>query len=53
MSEVLLVDAPWAFRPPWEAIKPLLRKYAALVRFAERHDAAALFAPGDAPPDFL
>ena len=52
VSEVLLVDAPWAFRPLWEGIKPLLRKYSQLVRFADRRDAAALFAPGDAPPEF-
>ncbi len=52
VGEVLLVDAPWLFRAPWEVIKPLLRKYAALVRFASLEEARALFQPGKAPPDF-
>ena len=30
--QVLLVDAPWVFGPAWEVIRPLMRKYAALVR---------------------
>lgn len=36
VGEVLLVDAPWIFQPPWRAIKPLLRKYSELVRFVDR-----------------
>lgn len=31
VSQVLFVDAPWVFFPAWEVIKPLMRKYAALV----------------------
>lgn len=38
MSQVLLVDAPWIFKAPWEVIKPLLRKYQALVRFVSRKE---------------
>ena len=30
--QVLLVEAPWVFGPAWEVIRPLMRKYAALVR---------------------
>jgi hypothetical protein len=36
VGQVLLVDAPWIFQAPWKAIKPLLRKYSALVRFVDR-----------------
>lgn len=31
VGQVLFVDAPWVFQPAWAAIKPLMRKYAALV----------------------
>ncbi len=50
---MLLVDAPWVFKPAWEVIRPLLRKYAALVQFAERAQVRQLFKPGDVPPEFL
>ena len=33
LGQSLLVDAPWVFKPVWQFVKPLLRKYAALVRF--------------------
>ncbi|KAG1673571.1 hypothetical protein FOA52_003871 [Chlamydomonas sp. UWO 241] len=33
VGQVLFVDAPWVFGPAWEVIRPLMRKYAALVRF--------------------
>jgi hypothetical protein len=32
VGQVLFVDAPWVFYPAWEVIRPLMRKYAALVR---------------------
>lgn len=32
VGQVLLVEAPWVFGPAWEVIRPLMRKYAALVR---------------------
>ncbi len=53
MSQVLLVEAPWVFRPAWEVIRPLLRKYAALVEFANIADVRALYTPEKCPPDFL
>jgi hypothetical protein len=31
VGQVLFVDAPWVFQPAWQVIKPLMRKYAALV----------------------
>ncbi|WIA20830.1 hypothetical protein OEZ85_005183 [Tetradesmus obliquus] len=53
MGQVLLVDAPWIFKAPWELIKPLLRKYAALVRFVSRKELAAeYFTPDSLPTDF-
>ena len=33
LGQSLLVDAPWVFQPVWQITKPLLRKYAKLVRF--------------------
>ncbi|KAF6256482.1 hypothetical protein COO60DRAFT_1528798 [Scenedesmus sp. NREL 46B-D3] len=47
---VLLVDAPWIFKAPWELIKPLLRKYAALVRFVSRRELAAEYFTADTLP---
>lgn len=33
-----MVDAPWVFQPAWEVIRPLMRKYAALVRFVSTEE---------------
>jgi hypothetical protein len=52
-GQVLLVDAPWFFKGPWEVIKPLLRKYAGLVRFVSRQELAReFFAPDTLPEQF-
>ena len=32
VAQVLFVEAPWLFNLCWESIKPLMGKYAALVR---------------------
>ena len=45
------MDAPWFFKGPWEVIKPLLRKYAALVRFVSRQELARDFFKSDSLPD--
>ena len=50
-GEVLMVDAPWAFMPPFELMRPLLGKYANLIRFVSRREAVAYFGAGKAPPD--
>ena len=50
-GEVLMVDAPWAFMPPFELMRPLLGKYADLIKFVSRREAAAYFEAGKAPPD--
>ncbi|WIA20831.1 hypothetical protein OEZ85_005184 [Tetradesmus obliquus] len=53
VGQVLLVDAPWIFKAPWEAFKPLLRKYAALVRFVSRKELAVEYFTADSlPADF-
>lgn len=53
MGQVLLVDAPWIFKAPWQVIKPLLRKYQALVRFVTSEQLAAeFFTPETLPADF-
>lgn len=54
LGAVLFVDAPWAFRPVWAVVKPLLRKYGALVRFVSAADVVAAFDDDSlAPKDFL
>jgi len=54
LSQVLLVDAPWIFQPAWAVIKPLLRKYSALVRFVSSEEVRReYFEPGSCPEEFL
>ena len=52
-GEVLMVDAPWAFMPPFELMRPMLGKYAQLIRFVSRAEARRYFRAGEAPPDLL
>lgn len=53
LGAVLFVDAPWAFKPVWAVVKPLLRKYGALVRFVSAEEVKEVyFAEGEAPPGF-
>lgn len=53
MNELLLVDAPFMFRPTWQLIKPVLGKYAALVRFVSSRDVRDYFIDGTVPPEFM
>ena len=54
LGQVLMVDAPWVFQPPWQLIKPLLRKYAALVRFVSAEDVRnEFFTSKTVPKDFM
>lgn len=52
ISQVLLVAAPLAFQPMWGVVKPLLGKYASLVRFVTVQEAEAFFPqqPGSGSP---
>ncbi|KAL6761132.1 CRAL-TRIO domain-containing protein [Haematococcus lacustris] len=53
VAQVLFVEAPWMFQPAWAAIQPLMRKYAALVRFVTKEELAReYFAPNTTPDDF-
>lgn len=53
VGQVLFVEAPWVFYPAWEVIKPLMRKYAALVRFVDLNDLSKeFFSPETLPADF-
>ncbi|KAL4423541.1 hypothetical protein ABPG77_006564 [Micractinium sp. CCAP 211/92] len=53
LSQVLFVDAPWVFKPGWEIVRPWLKKYAALVRFAGADDVRReYFTPETVPEDF-
>ena len=51
LGQVLMVDAPWLFQPPWQLIKPLLKKYAALVRFVSAEDVRNEFFSADIVPE--
>ncbi|KAG2495514.1 hypothetical protein HYH03_006457 [Edaphochlamys debaryana] len=53
VGQVLMVEAPWVFFPAWEVIKPLMRKYAALVSFVSVADVRRdYFTPQSLPDDF-
>lgn len=53
LSQVLFVDAPWVFKPGWEIVRPLLKKYAALVRFVSADEVRReYFTAESAPEDF-
>lgn len=53
VGQVLFVDAPWVFGPAWEVIRPLMRKYAALVRFVSIKELEGeFFTPDTLPPGF-
>lgn len=53
VSQVLFVDAPWVFQPAWQVVKPLMRKYAKLVRFVSVAELRSeFFTPTTVPPDF-
>jgi len=52
VGQVLFVDAPWVFLPAWEVVKPLMRKYAALVQFVSVKEAReGYFEPGSCPSE--
>ena len=53
LSQVLAVDAPWVFRPAWTIVRPMLRKYAQLVRFVSREELQREFFDERSLPDGL
>ena len=46
ISQVLLIEPPWVFTPVWQIIKPLMGKYAALVKQVKASEAKAYFKEG-------
>ena len=53
LAQIVLVDAPWFFKGPWEVIKALLGRHTALVCFASRQQLARkFFTPDTVPDDF-
>ncbi len=54
VGQVLFVDAPWVFQPAWQVIKPLMRKYSALVQFVSAEQVRTqYFTPQTTPEQFL
>jgi len=49
VGQVLLVGAPSVFRPVWAVVRPWLRSYGRLARFASVQGAKEYFRPGEAP----
>ncbi|GMH32527.1 hypothetical protein BSKO_00361 [Bryopsis sp. KO-2023] len=53
LGQVLVVDSLWAFEPVWQAVKPWLKKYSALVRFVSSEQLRReYFLPNTIPPTF-
>lgn len=51
--QVVMVDAPFIFKPGWAMVKPWLKKYSALVQFVSREQLAEqYFTPQTLPPEF-
>jgi hypothetical protein len=44
ISQVLLIEPPWVFTPVWQIIKPLMGKYASLVKQTKAKEAKEYFA---------
>ena len=43
ISQVLLIEAPFVFKPVWAIIKPLMGKYSSLVKFVKTKEANEFF----------
>lgn len=53
LGQVLMVDAPFIFKPGWAVVKPWLRKYSALVQFVSREELRQQYFTEDTlPADF-
>ena len=49
LSQVAAIDAPWAFKPVWAILKPIIGKYSSVVQFVKAKDVIANFKEGEAP----
>jgi len=53
VGQVLLIDAPFVFKPVWALIKPLLGKYSSLVQFEKSNTLGSeYFTPSTMPKEF-
>lgn len=49
LSQVAAIDSPWAFKPVWAILKPIIGKYSSVVQFCKVPDVVANFKEGEAP----
>ena len=48
-EQVAAVDSPWAFKPIWAILKPIIGKYSSVVKFCKVQDVLDNFEEGKAP----
>jgi hypothetical protein len=46
---VAAIDSPWAFKPVWAILKPIIGKYNSVVQFVKVDDVLSNFEPGKEP----
>jgi len=49
LEQVAAVDSPWAFKPIWAVLKPIIGKYSSVVKFVKVKDVLENFNEGEAP----
>ena len=49
LEQVAAVDSPWAFKPIWAILKPIIGKYSSVVKFCKTQDVLDNFEEGKAP----
>ena len=49
LEQVAAVDSPWAFKPIWAILKPIIGKYSSVVKFCKVQDVLDNFEEGKAP----
>ena len=53
LTQVAAVDSPWAFKPIWAILKPIIGKYSSVVKFCKANEVIANFDEGKAPECLL
>ena len=49
LNQVAAIDSPWAFKPIWAILKPIIGKYSSVVKFCKVQDVLDNFNEGEAP----
>jgi hypothetical protein len=49
LNQVAAIDSPWAFKPVWAILKPIIGKYSSVVQFVKVDDVLKNFEPGKEP----